>query len=35
MLPLWARLDLGAMAVKGNSTFLETPALVEPHHQIV
>ena len=35
MLPLWARLDLGAMAMKGYSIFPKAPALLEPHHQIV
>ena len=35
MLPLWARVDLGAMAMKGYSTFPKAPALLEPHHQIV
>ena len=35
MLPLLARLDLGAMAMKGYSAFPKAPALLEPHHQIV
>ena len=35
MLPLRARVDLGAMAMKGYSAFLKAPALLEPHHQIV
>ena len=35
MLPLRARVDLGAMAIKGYSTFPKAPALLEPHHQIV
>ena len=33
VLPLWARVDLGAMAMKGYSTFPKAPALVEPCHQ--
>ena len=35
MLPLQARVDLGAMAMKVCSTFPKAPALLEPHHQIV
>ena len=35
MLPLQARVDLGAMAIKGYSSFTKAPALLEPHHQIV
>ena len=35
MLPRRARVDLGAMAMKGCSVFPKTPALLEPHHQIV
>ena len=35
VLPLPARVDLGAMAMKGYSTFLRAPALLKPHHQIV
>ena len=35
MLPLHARVDLGAMAMKGYSAFPKAPALLEPHHQIV
>ena len=35
MLPLRARVNLGAMAIKGYSTFSKAPALLEPHHQIV
>ena len=35
VLPLWVRLDLGAMAMKGYSTFPKAPTLLEPHHQIV
>ena len=27
--------DLGAMAIKGLSTFSKAPVLLEPHHQIV
>ena len=34
MLPLRARVDLGAMAMKGYSTFPKAPTLLEPHHQI-
>ena len=32
MLPLRARVDLGAMAMKEYSTFPKAPALHEPHH---
>ena len=32
MLPLWARVDLGAMAVKGYSAFLKASAILEPHY---
>ena len=35
MLPLRARVDLGAMAIKGYSAFPKAPVLLEPHHQIV
>ena len=35
MLPFQARVDLGAMAIKGYSTFPKALALLEPHHQIV
>ena len=35
MLPLRARVDLGAMAMKGYSTFPKAPALPELHHQTV
>ena len=35
VLPLQARVDLGAMAMKGYSAFPKAPALLEPHHQIV
>ena len=35
VLPRQARVDLGAMAVKGYSAFPKVPALLEPHHQIV
>ena len=34
VLPLRARVDLGAMAMKGYSAFPKAPALLEPHHQI-
>ena len=30
-----SQVDLGKMAMKGFSTFLKGPALVELHHQIV
>ena len=35
MLPLQARVDLGVMAIKGNSKFPKAPALLEPHHHLV
>ena len=35
VLPLRTREELGAMAVKGYSTFPKAPALLKPHHQIV
>ncbi len=35
MVPLRARGNLGAMAMKGYSAFPKAPALLEPHHQIV
>ena len=35
MLQLWARVDLGAMVMKGYSTFPKAPALLEPHHPII
>ena len=35
MLPLRARVDLGAMTIKGYSAFLKVPALLEPHHECV
>ena len=35
MLPLWARVDLGAMAMKGYSALPKAPAILEPYHQIV
>ena len=34
-LPLRAKVDPGAMTMKGNSAFPKAPALLEPHHQIV
>ena len=34
MLPLRARVNLGAMAMKECSAFPKAPALLEPHHQI-
>ena len=35
VLPLRARVDLGAIAMKGYSAFSKAQALSEPHHQIV
>ena len=35
MQPPRARVDLGEMAMKGNSAFTKAPALLEVHHQIV
>ena len=35
VLPLRARLDLVAMAIKGCSAFPKAPALLEPQHQII
>ena len=35
VLPRRARVDLGAMAMKGYSAFPKAPASLEPHHQIV
>ena len=35
VLPLWARMDLGAMAIKGYSTFPKASALLKSHHQTV
>ena len=35
MLPLWARVDQGAIAMKRYSALPKAPALLEPHHQIV
>ena len=32
VLPRLARVDLGAMAMKGCSTFPKAPASLEPHH---
>ena len=34
MLPLQARVDLVAKAIKWYSAFPKAPALLEPHHQI-
>ena len=31
VLPLWANVDLGAMAIKGYNAFPKAPALLEPH----
>ena len=35
VLPLRARVDRGAMAMKGYSAFPKAPALLEAHHLIV
>ena len=35
VLPLRARVDIGAMAVKGCPAFPKAPVSLEPHHQIV
>ena len=35
VLPRRARVDLGAMAIKGYSAFPKAPATLEPQHQIV
>ena len=35
VLPFRARVNLGAMAVKGYFAFHKAPASLEPHHQIV
>ena len=35
MRPLQTRVNLGAMAMKGYTAFSKTPALLEPHNQIV
>ena len=35
VLPLWATVDLGVMAMKGCSAFPKALALLKPHHQIV
>ena len=35
VLPLWASVNLGTMAMKGYSTLPKAPALLEPYHQIV
>ena len=32
---LWARVDLGPMAMKRYSTFPKAQALLKPHHMIV
>ena len=34
VIPLWDRVNLGVIAMKGYSTFPKAPALLEPHHQI-
>ena len=35
VLPFRARVDLGAMAMKGYSAFPKAPASLELHHQII
>ena len=35
VLTLQGRVELGAIAMKGYSTFPKAPALLEPHNQIV
>ena len=35
VLPLQVRVDQGAIAMKGYSTFPKAPALLQPHHEIV
>ena len=35
VLPFWARVGLGAMAMKGYSALPRAPALLETHHWIV
>ena len=35
VLPFQARVDLGAMAMKGYTTFSKAPVLLEPNYQIV
>ena len=35
VLPLPAKVDLVAIAMKGYSAFLKAPALLEPRHQII
>ena len=35
VLPFRARVDLGAIAIKGSSAFPKAPVSQEPHHQIV
>ena len=35
VLPFRARVDLGAMAIKGCSAFPKAPVSREPHHQII
>ena len=33
--PLWAKVDLGVIAIKGYSAFLQAPTLLKPHHKII
>ena len=35
VLPIWARVDLAAMAIKGYSAFPKAPGLLEPYRQVV
>ena len=35
VLIFWTTVDVGAMTMKGNSTFPKAPALLKRHHQIV
>ena len=35
VLSLWARVDLGVMAIKGYSAFPKVRAFVEPHHKML
>ena len=34
VLPLWVQVDLGVMAMKGDSTFYQAPGL-EPYHLMI
>ena len=35
VLPLWGRVGLGAIVIKGYSAFPKVQALLEPRHQII